>query len=470
MKKVVLYNPKAVFYDMPLALIAIASNLDRDTYEPLIIDGRISKTPVEDILGQLEGAVCFGVTSLTGAPLKDAIEVSEKVKAAYPDIPIIWGGWHTSLFPTEPLKDLSCVDITVQGQGELTFSEIVKNLDLNEPLENIAGISFRNKSGEIIKNKPRVIEDMNILVQPDYSLIDVEAYFTKKGKRQFDFISSTGCHFRCAFCADPFVFNRKFTSLKPEIVVDHLAELQGRYHFDDLNFQDETFFTFRKDIVKMAELIIEKGLKFSWAATMRADQGSRMSEEEFVLMKKSGLRRLLIGVESGSQEMLDWLKKDIKMDQIWLCAERCKRLGIDVIFPFIVGFPDESDESLIKTKVMIKKLRKMSSGFDTPVFYFKPYPGSAITQDVVKKGYKLPETTMDWSDFDYIGSHGPWVSQEKYKEIENLKFYLKLAHKKLPVLARPVQSIAKFRLRKDQYGFPWEKAVFKKFYGAKKLS
>jgi anaerobic magnesium-protoporphyrin IX monomethyl ester cyclase len=469
MKKIVLYNPKAVFYDMPLALIAIASNLDRGKYEPIIIDGRISKDPLKDILLELEGALCFAVTCLTGAPLKDAIYISEKVKEAFPELPIIWGGWHTSLFPTQPLKDLSFIDITVQGQGELTFSELVEAIDQCNTLESIAGISYK-LNGKVTKNKPRVISEMDNMVMPDYSLIDIEAYFSKKKKRQFDFISSTGCHFRCAFCADPFVFSRKFTSLSPDVFASQLIELHDKYQFDDLNFQDETFFTFKKDIIKMAELLMESGKKFTWAATMRADQGSRMSEDEFVLLKRSGLRRLLIGVESGSQEMMDWLKKDIKMEQVWLCADRCKRLGIDVIFPFIVGFPEESDESVEKSKIMIKKLRSMSNGFDTPVFYFKPYPGSAITDDVVKQGYDLPGKTEDWADFDYIGSHGPWVSDEKYKDIENLKFYLKIAYKKLPMIVRPVQSIAKRRLRKERYGFAWEKVLLRRYYGTKKLS
>lgn len=470
MKKVVLYNPLAVFYDMPLALIAIGSNLDRKKYDPVIVDGRISESPFEDIAGHLKDAVCFGVTCLTGAPLKDATAICEQVREAFPEMPIVWGGWHPSLFPEQPLADLNCVDITVQGQGELTFSELVEALDGEAGLDEISGITFKNAQGEIVKNKPRTITEMNELVQPDYSLINVEAYFVKKGRRQFDFITSTGCYFRCAFCADPFVFSRKFTSLAPENTVSQLLELHDRYQFEDLNFQDETFFTYRKDILRMGELIIESGKQFSWAATMRADQGSRMSEEEFILLKKSGLRRLLIGVESGSQEMMDWLKKDIKMEQVWLCADRCKKLGIDVIFPFIVGFPEETDESVARTKTMIKQLRTMSSGFDTPVFYFKPYPGSGITQEVVKNGYQLPATTAEWSDFDYIGSHGPWVSKAKYKEIESLKFYLKLAHKQLPAMYRPVQSVARYRLKNDRYGFPVERTLFKSLYGSKKLS
>ncbi len=456
---------------MPLALIAIASHLDNERFEPIIIDGRISEDPVAELLEHLPSAVCVGVTCLTGAPLHDALQVSQSIKEHFPDTPVVWGGWHPSLFPTQPLDELNCVDVTVQGQGEQTFKDLVEAFaSPGNSLKEIDGIAFKDQNGEIVRNKPRAMEPIGSFCEPDYSLIDVPAYFARKERKQLDFITSTGCYFRCEFCADPFVFNRKFTSLTPESIFKQLEALHKQYGFEDLNFQDETFFTYRHDILKMAQLFIDSEMEFTWAATMRADQGSRMTEEEFELLKKSGLRRLLIGVESGSQEMMDWLKKDIKMEQVWLCADRCKRLNIDVIFPFIVGFPEETDESVASTRAMIKKLRQMSSGFDTPVFYFKPYPGSGITNRVSKEGFELPKSTLEWSEFDYIGSHGPWVSREKYRDIERLKFYLKLAYKQLPMAMKPLQWFAKFRLRTDWFGMPLEKLVFQKLYDTRRLS
>lgn len=470
-KKVLLYNPKAVFYDLPLALIALASNIDREKYDPIIIDGRIEKNPIEK-LNQLadDTTLCLGVTCLTGAPIKDALKISEEFKALNPDIPVIWGGWHTSLFALEPLKELSFVDFTVQGQGEASFSELLSAIDSHKDYKSIEGISYKDDENTCHRNKARATNDINSFNPCDYSLIDVEAYFKLKGRRQLDFISSAGCYFRCSFCADPFVFERKFTSLKPERIVEELKSLWTAYKFTDLNFQDETFFTYKKDILKMAELFIENKMNFSWAATMRADQGSRMTFEEFEILKKSGLRRLLIGVESGSQEMMDWLKKDIKMEQVWLCAERCKKLDINVIFPFIVGFPGESDQSVDHSIQMIKELRAMSDGFDTPIFYFKPYPGSAITSEVVKNGYSLPEKTEDWGEFDYIGSHGPWVSTEKRKKIERLKFYLKLAYSKKGKSIPLLSAVAKRRVKNSGFAFPIEKWVFESLRPSKRLS
>src|SRR5262249_5626158 len=100
-RKVVLYNPRAVFYPMPLALVAVASALDRRRYAPVIVDGRLEPDPVGRLVAECEDALALGVTALTGAPLGDALAVTRQVKQARPALPVVWGGWHPSLFPSE---------------------------------------------------------------------------------------------------------------------------------------------------------------------------------------------------------------------------------------------------------------------------------------------------------------------------------------------------------------------------------
>lgn len=457
-QKVVLYNPIAVFFDMPLALLSLASNLDRDRFEPVIVDARLRRDARKAVLEQCEGAVCLGITVLTGAPLKDALELTREVKAKYPNLPIIWGGWHPSLFGKEILKEEKTVDITVQGQGEITFREIVERLAAGELPEDISGCTFR-REGEIVQNPPRLMTDMNDLATTDYSLIDVPAYFQKKNRPQMDYISSTGCFFRCAFCADPFVYQRKWKGIDPERMGEELAYLHRKYEFTDLNFQDETFFTYTKRSVAVAEQFLSRNIRTTWAGTLRADQCTRMSDAEFETIVKSGFRRALIGVESGTQEMMDWLKKDIKIEQVWESAERCAAHGVGGIFPFIVGFPGESDESVEASLRMAYRLSAMRPNFSTPIFYFKPYPGSDITRKVVENGYQLPETLEDWANFDYIGSSGPWVDRKKYRKVERFKFYNKLAGAAVPMWARPLKSVAKMRCKTGMMALPVEKKI-----------
>ncbi|GAA0729762.1 hypothetical protein GCM10009430_40230 [Aquimarina litoralis] len=455
---------------MPLALLAIGSVLDSQKYEVIIIDGRIDENPMKTIQTHLADAICFGVTALTGRPIKDALKVTQEVKKIRQDIPVIWGGWHTSLFPEQTLKDEINIDITVQGQGEDTFKELVETIVKHEEPATVKGICYRNKEGKIVKNPPRVISKMDAFADINYDLIDVEKYFEKKGRRQLDYISSTGCFFRCSFCADPFVYKRKWTAISPDVMVNKLEELYNKYKFTDLNLQDETYFTYRDRVIEIAEKMIEKKLNFTWAATMRADQGSRMSLEDFKICADSGLRRLLIGVESGSQEMMDWLKKDIKIEQVYMCAERCRELGIAVQFPFIVGFPEESDRSVEETVRVALELNSMHPDFRTPIFYFKPYPGTTITDNVIKNGYKLPETVHEWSDFDFVGSIGPWVSEKKYDFFEKFKFYLKFAYSNQRNIYKPLQLLARIRCKYKFFHIPVEKKIVDAFFKKQQLA
>jgi anaerobic magnesium-protoporphyrin IX monomethyl ester cyclase len=208
--KILLYNPIAVFYDMPLALLALGSCFDLTKYNIVIIDARIESNAHEKVLEEVKDAICFGTTVLTGKPIEDAIKITRKVKQQTPEIPTIWGEWHTSLFPTEPLLEELCIDITAQGEGEITFQELIKTFTTNSPLAEVKGICFSNPQGEIIKNPPRAMVNMEDLPPVDYELIDVEKYFEKKGRRQFDYITSVGCFYRFTFCADLFFLIENF--------------------------------------------------------------------------------------------------------------------------------------------------------------------------------------------------------------------------------------------------------------------
>jgi radical SAM superfamily enzyme YgiQ (UPF0313 family) len=453
--KVVLYNPKAVFYTMPLALLAIGSELDPADYEVVIVDGRLDPDAERTVLSHLGDAVCLGVTVLTGAPITDALCISRAAKRARADLPVIWGGWHASMFAVECLAE-PAVDVTVQGQGEATFAEIVKRLAAGQTLDGCLGCTVRLPDGSIHCNPPRALLPLESFRPHNYELIPVEAYFKLKGKRQLDYISSQGCNFRCAFCSDPFVYGRKWVGLGPREIAGTLRELWDRYRFMDVNFQDETFFTRRERVHELAREM-ETGPKFTWAATMRADQGVRLPQEVWRECKASGLRRLLVGVESGDPATLKRIRKDVTLEQVQETATRMRELRIAGNFPFIVGFPEETDESVKATIHWAKRLRAMSPDFETPIFYFKPYPGSAIVAEAVARGFQLPKSLAEWSQFDFVaGLPGPWVSPARYELIERFKFFQALAWKRASAGLGWLQRIARYRCGRDEYRWPVE--------------
>jgi anaerobic magnesium-protoporphyrin IX monomethyl ester cyclase len=454
--KVVLYNPQAVFFTLPLALLAIGSELDPSIYEVVIIDARLDPDAENTVLSHLGDALCLGITVLTGAPISDALRVSRAAKRRHPNMPVIWGGWHPSMFPRECLAEPS-VDVTVRGQGEDTFVDIVDRLAAGQSLEGCAGCTIRLPDGTIHENPARPLAQVEQFRAHDYGLIPVEKYFELKGKRQLDFISSQGCNFRCAFCSDPFVYGRKWVGLEPVRMALRLKELWDRYHFDDVNFQDETFFTKASRVHALANRIVESGMKITWAATMRADQGIRLPDEVWVRCKQSGLRRLLVGVESGSNEVLKRIRKDIKIEQVYEVAEKMRKFGLAGHFPFIVGFPEETDADIRASLDCAKRLRSMSPDFLTPIYYFKPYPGSALVIEAVERGFRLPETLEAWAEFDYVaGEPGPWVSPEKFELIERFKFFHELAWKRVSRGKRLLQRLARYRCDKNNYRWPVE--------------
>ena len=440
--RVVLYNPRAVFYTMPLSVIAIASSLDRTDVEVVIIDGRLERDPIRAVVDASKDALCVGITVLTGAPIRDALAVSRAVKAAHPRCPVVWGGWHPSLFAEQCLAEPS-VDVVVSGQGEVAFRDIVQRL--------VAGDAV----GGVVSNP---LTDLNAFPAHDYSLIPVERYFELKGARQLDYISSQGCRFRCAFCADPAVYQRGWTALQPERIGDEIDRLHREYRFDDLAFQDETFFTHAARVDALAEEFLRRKLNITWTATLRADQACRLGDGLFAKAVSSGLRRVMVGVESGSQQMLDRLQKDMKIDQVRAAADMCSRHGVGAIFNFIVGFPGESHESMQATLALAKELARANPAFETPIFYYRPYPGNPMAEQSAAHGYVFPNGLQAWADFDYVGGRGPWVSAEQWRTVERFKFYTRHAWK--PGAWRwPLRAASQWRCNHDWYGMPVEKMI-----------
>lgn len=467
-KKVVLYNPRAVFWTMPLALLAVGSALDRETYETVIVDGRFHSH--QDLFHHLKDALCLGITTLTGAPLRDALAVTRAAHARFPDLPIVWGGWHPSLFP-EMCAAEPGVRAAVVGQGEATFRALVDRLAAGEGAAGVAGTVFRDETGEITYNPPRPLGDVNGFPGHDYTLIPVETYFQEKGRRQLDYISSQGCRFRCNFCADPAVYKRGWSGVTPERMVEEIGELWRQYHFTDLAFQDETYFTYEKRVAAVAEGFLREGLDFTWFGTLRADQGRRLDDATLALCKRAGLTRVMIGLEAGSQETIDHIQKDIRVSDMWATAEKLLRHEIGATINVIVGFPDEPAESVAETLQVARALRAMSPHFALSIFYFKPYPGNPIAERLRANGYTFPQTLEAWADFDYIGGDNEWLTPEQKREIEHFKFYQRLGYgRSRHPLLRPLQWIARWRVERHAYRFPLERRLIERLKPAPTLS
>jgi radical SAM superfamily enzyme YgiQ (UPF0313 family) len=192
---------------------------------------------------------------------------------------------------------------------------------------------------------------------------------------------------------------------------------------------------------------------------MRADQGTRLDEAVLAECRQAGLRRVMIGLESGSQPMLDWMKKDIRLDQVFLAAEKCRRYGIGVLFNLIVGFPDEPPESVMATIRAAKRLRAMGPDFQVALFRYRPYPGTPITDTLARAGHPLPQRLDEWAAIEDGTVASPWMDAQKSDLVDRFGFYQRIGWARSSPWRAPLQAIARWRCREDWYAFPIEKAV-----------
>lgn len=466
-RRVVLYNPPAVFWTMPLALVAIGSALERRRFDVEIVDGRLE--PLAHLLERLDGALCLGVTVLTGSPLGEALAASRAARQRYPDLPVVWGGWHPSLFPAACAAE-PAVTAAVVGQGEATFAEVVRRFAEGEPLDGVAGCWVDGGDGPT-PPRPAVLADVNGFPSHDYELLDVERYFRAKGRRQLDAITSQGCRFRCSFCADPAVFRRDWSGLEPGRVVAEAVERWRRWLFDDYAFQDETFFTSPTRVTAVAEGLLGRGARFTWSATLRADQGRRMDDEAFRLCRQSGLRDVVLGLESGHPDTLRAIRKDITLDDVWDCADKLRRHGIGAHVGVIVGFPDEPRESVLASLEAARRLREMSPDFRVSVFAYQPYPGNPIADRLERRGYRFPATLGEWAEFDYVGGRAAWLDEDLAPLVDGFRFYQGLGwDRSRSVLERPLRGLARWRVRRHDYRWPVDRWLAERLRPAPVLS
>jgi radical SAM superfamily enzyme YgiQ (UPF0313 family) len=425
-RPVVLYNPRGESHILPLALVHVGSMLP--DHPVVVVDGRVDVAPEATVAALAEEAVCLGVTVLTGAPILDALRVTQAAKARRPDLPVIWGGWHPSLLPAQCLAS-GVVDACVNGQGEQSFAEAVAAIESGKGFDDIAGLSFR-RGDDVTFGMPRPFEDVNAFPQADFGLLDMERYFQFRGVRRLDYCSSQGCPFQCSFCADPMVYKQRWSGLRPERVVAEVAENAERYRLQQVFFNDDNFFTDLHRTEAICRGLIEAGVRVEWFGTGRADLLRRLTDDQLRLLKESGCYKINVGAESGSPELLKHIKKGTLVEEVLETAEKLHRVGIGARFSFIAGFPQEPPGSLVETYKAVKALREIDGEFETPIYFYAPYPGTELADRMPAQGFRPPQRLEDWREVDLDHSIGPWISRHVRRWVPRFNFYLRHGYQK----------------------------------------
>jgi len=397
--KVVLFFPKLEpykpFHWFPISLLAIAAPVIAKEFKVVIIDERIDKRWKARIKKECKGALCLGMTAYTGYQLIGALNASKIIKKKFPDLPIIWGGPHVTNLPLESIKN-PLVDIIVLGYGENSFTEIISRLVNKNNLNGIDGIYF--KIGSKIFKSPNIFAKINLneFSRIPYELIDIDKYINPK-RRAFIYISSYGCPGICSFCSTQ--FTRRFINLNFNKVIKDINFVLDKYNFKNLVLFDATFFINENRVIALANFFKKKEKLEGWICDGRALDLLRLKDSTFEILVKSKIKEIVIGLESGSQKIINIMKKGD--DHLAIFKKVLKRLSnykIDVVSGVVFGIPGETLDDLKLTLEYIKKIELINPRFRVSTTFFSPLPGTELYNYINRNfDFKFPKTLEGWA-------------------------------------------------------------------------
>jgi len=401
---------------IPLALLHVAKPLIDNGYEVRIIDTRIHD--YRDVA--LDDVLCVGMTAMTSPPqISMGLELSRYFKERRSDVPIIWGGTHPSILPEETAGN-PYVDAVVRGEGEITFLEIVQMLDSGQYWEKVKGITYW-KNGKAISTPDRELIDLDKIGNLPYHLIEKGDY--PAARYAFDYLSSKGCPHRCAFCCDINSRRKVWRAKAPAVVVDELQFIVNEFNPERVVFVDANFFVSRKRVEEICRLIKERGLDVKFQVSCRFDYFVEFERPFLELLRTSGFDELVMGAESGSDRMLEFIQKDISADQIIESVKICEEHDIKPVISFVTGFPTETQEDINMTLDLYDRIMSVNSKIEVNGFFiFMPYPG-CVLYDFIRIEYKyLPaESLEEWANVKWWEETGfPWVTTKINKRLQTI--------------------------------------------------
>jgi radical SAM superfamily enzyme YgiQ (UPF0313 family) len=372
----------------PLGLAYIASML-RQNHEVKIIDSIILNYTLRDIEKELQtfNPDVVGIASVTPS-IYEAYKVAKIAKKVREDCIVVLGGPHATFMSRQTLEECKYIDIIVKGEGEETTKELIESIEKGAPLNKVRGITFREKN-EIIDSEPRpFIKNIDDIPFPSRDLLPMHLY-KFNGVKYTTMLTSRGCPFKCSFCSSSRLFGGYWRGRSPENVLEEMKIIYEEYNIKNIEFIDDTFTLDQERAEKICDGIIKQGWDISWGASSRVDTLSKKLVEK---MKKAGCWILFLGIESGSQKILDAIGKRITIEQAKEAVKIIKDAGIQVLGSFIIGFIQDTKETIKETIKFAKSLNLDYAEFSI----LTPYPGTPIYEYVEKNSLLL---TKDWSKY-----------------------------------------------------------------------
>lgn len=436
MNQVLLYYPRVsgeedtsdLYMGAPLSVMTIAAQIDQSEYDIKIVDGRFYQEVESNIDNWITDEILVvGISAITSYQITDGIQLARRLRERYPHIRIVWGGWHPSLMPDTTIEH-EMVDTIILGQGERVFPMLLNCIRDKGDINDIPNLVYKDDQNQVIKTKRVEIEPVANFkgIIHSYNLVDLNRYVNKVwgNERIIGYESSRGCPWSCRYCSISSLYCHHWSALPAEQVVAEVKHLYENYHVDAIHFFDNNFFVDSKRVEKICELIQEEDMKIRWDGTCNVKQFLGFSDEFMQQMIKTGFYRVIIGIESGDEEVLEKIDKKHNNEQVIKVIEKCKKYGIMPSLSFMVGFPWNPEKDFEETVSLIQKIKQMYSRSEILLFIFTPYCGTKMYDVAKEYGMTFPEELEEWSRYTYDRCNTPWISKKlRRKMLRYITFF-----------------------------------------------
>lgn len=390
-------KPKKVGYSEkntmpPLGILSIGAYLKMHGYKVNYLDmftERISRKGFIDFLEQTKpGMVGISTYTESYTIVKQVVSIVRKV---LPSCVIVLGGPHVTFLPEDALKETSA-DYVSRAEGEMTFIELLECLNYGTiAKKDIAGLSYRDGE-KIVHNKERkYIEKLDCIPLPSMEEEQLQQYRIKQL-----IITSRGCPGQCVYCASAALSGRRYRARSAEHI---FCEMHFKYHVKGethFAFLDDTFTANKKRLYQFCDYIEKSGMKVVWRCDSRTDI---LSFEMVDRLKETGCIAVHVGVESGSQEVIDQINKHISIEKTEQLVKYMHEQGLQVMCSFIVGHHCDTHETIEQTICLAEKFRNeydASIGFGINT----PFPGTALYNNRKELGVTIENRS--WSSYDLV--------------------------------------------------------------------
>jgi len=339
------------------------------------------------------GMPCFTPT------VSDVYKLAAFCRSELPEVKIILGGGHPTLFPKEILEECRDADFSVYHEGEYTMLELAELLEKTQrpavdDLDAIQGLGWRNGQTVVVNKRRPFIDNLDELPRPAYELFPIRQYKIQptayKRLPTYTMLVSRGCPYHCTFCSGGKMLGKKMRYRSVPKVVEDMEFLIREYDARGFMFQDTSMPANRKWMIDFCETLRRKRVDVTWMCYARADH---VDADLLSLMKSAGCFGISFGVETANQKSLDLIRKGLTVDQNIKSVQLALDIGFHVTTTYILGLPGEDEADVMNTIELAKRLSSHIAHFFMPL----PYPETELFNQCREDGGLRED--FEWRDF-----------------------------------------------------------------------